>query len=36
MGESGFPESRRSTEEKVIEGLGASAGGVQKDSEAIL
>ncbi len=36
VGESGFPESRRSTEEKVIEGLGASAGGVEKDSEAIL
>lgn len=36
VGESGFPESRRSTEEKVIEGLGASAGGVEKDSKAIL
>lgn len=36
VGESGFPESRRSTEEKMIEGLGASAGGVEKDSEAIL
>jgi hypothetical protein len=36
VGESGFAESRRSTEEKVIEGLGASAGGVEKDSEAIL
>ena len=36
VGESGFPKSRRSTEEKVIEGLGASAGGVEKDSEAIL
>ena len=36
VGESGFSESRRSTEEKVIEGLGASAGGVEKDSKAIL
>jgi len=36
VGECGFPESRRSTEEKVIEGLGASAGGVEKDSKAIL
>jgi hypothetical protein len=36
VGESGFPKSRRSTEEKVIEGLRASAGGVEKDSKAIL
>ena len=35
VGESGFPKSGRTAEKKMVEGLGAGSGGIEKDAEAI-
>jgi hypothetical protein len=35
VGESGFPKSGRTTEKKVVEGLGAGSGRIEKDAEPI-
>ena len=35
VGESGFPESGRTAEEKVVEGLGTGAGGIEEYAEAV-
>jgi len=35
VGESGFPKSGRTAEKKMVEGLGAGSGRIEKDAEAI-
>jgi hypothetical protein len=35
VGESGFPKSRRTAEKKMVKGLGAGSGGIEKDAKAV-